>query len=129
MLLKRISTYIITLFCLSAIYSLFVIKNNVIAIRKEMQEVNGQIQNEVDAIHLLKAEFAYLSSPERLKALNKEHLKLEDTKMAQMTGDPLNERKSQNTLKLASAKRTNNNTQWYYKSGPKKYLKMASSKM
>ena len=129
MLINRMSIYIIVFLCLSAIYSLFVIKNNVITLRMEMEEVNSQIHNEIDSIHLLKAEFAYLSSPERLKSLNKEYLKLEDTKMIQMASDPLKAKQEKNTVRLSSnTKNLKNSTSWCYKSGSKKYLKMASSK-
>jgi hypothetical protein len=53
-------------------------------------EQTTKTQDEIDKIHLLKAELAYLASPERLKALNDEYVKLSDTNLAQMEIDPIN---------------------------------------
>ena len=88
MLLEKSPVYIVVIVCLLSVYTLFTIKENVMGIKSELTEVNSQVQDEVDKIHLLKAELAYLTSPARLKALNDEYIKLSDTNLAQMELDP-----------------------------------------
>ena len=92
MLFSRTPMFVVIIVCLGTIYTLFNIKNNVMAIRTELAEVKKQMRYEADTIHVLKAELAYLTSPSRLKSLNNEYLKLEDTKVAQMISDPRKEK-------------------------------------
>ena len=107
---------------------LFNIKNNVMTIRAELAEVQKQMRYEIDTIHVLKAELSYLASPARLRKLNSEYLKLKDTKVAQMIGDPRKEEVAFEASSFASAKIANGNTKWRYKKGPSKYLTLVSSK-
>ena len=46
-------------------------------------------KNEEDAIRILKAELAYLGSPERIQKLAYKYLTLEKPKVTQMIKDPL----------------------------------------
>ena len=58
MLLEKSPIYIVFIVCLMSIYALFNIKENVMSIKGELTEVNNQVQDEIDKIHLLKAELA-----------------------------------------------------------------------
>lgn len=128
MLLNRTPIHIVFSLCLITIYILFNIKDSVMTIRAELREVSKQIQYEFDSIHLLKAELAYLTAPDRLKDLNDEYLKLKDTKVSQMVADPLKDNRETYNQKIASSKLRKVNTGWRYKKGPSKYLTMASRK-
>ena len=129
MLLEKSPIYIVFIVCLMSIYALFNIKENVMSIKGELTEVNNQVQDEIDKIHLLKAELAYLASPERLKALNDEYVKLSDTNLAQMEIDPnLQDKEVLEVRRVASVKLRSENTKWRYKKGPSKYVTMASGK-
>ncbi len=125
-MLLRMPLYLVLTLCLVTVYTLFNIKDRVMSIRSELIEVKKQVQNESDTIHLLKAELAYLASPERLKRLNDGYLNLKDTKVSQMVVDPL---KRRDTKRIASAKiLRKNDVKWRYKKGPSKYLTMVSRK-
>ena len=129
MLLEKSPIYIVFIVCLMSIYALFNIKENVMSIKGELTEVNNQVQDEIDKIHLLKAELAYLASPERLKALNDEYVKLSDTNLAQMEIDPIiQDKEVLEVRRVASVKLRSENTKWRYKKGPSKYVTMASVK-
>lgn len=129
MLLEKSPIYIVVIICLMSVYTLFTIKENVMSIKGELVEVNSQVQDEVDKIHLLKAELAYLTSPERLKALNDEYIKLSDTNLAQMEIDPIaRDKEILGVRKVASVKLRSENTKWRYKKGPSKYVTMASGR-
>ncbi|PCJ26289.1 MAG: hypothetical protein COA94_05380 [Rickettsiales bacterium] len=124
MLLNRVPVYIILILCLITVCTLFSIKSNVIIIRAELSEVNKQLQSERDTIHVLKAELAYLSSPERLQKLNNVYLKLKDTKVSQMISDPLKQAEPVYIASNAPKARV----RWNYKRGASKYLIRVSSK-
>lgn len=128
MLLNRTPIYRVLSLCLITVYTLFNIKDNVMSIRAELREVSKQVQYESDTIHILKAELAYLSSPERLKRLSSDYLGLKDTKVSQMIRDPLNVKEEKYVKQLASSQLKGRNIKWRYKKGPNKYLTMVSSK-
>ena len=54
-----------------AISTLFFIKSKVIIQNKELNWLNNQISQEKNNIQILKAEFAYLTTPERINKLQK----------------------------------------------------------
>jgi hypothetical protein len=126
MLFNRAPILIIAAMCLGTICVLFNIKNGVMAIRSELSQVKKQICLESDAIHVLKAELSYLTSPSRLQALNSKYLKLEDTKVAQMISDPRVESKILKSTSFAKLNRSN--VKWRYKKGPSKYVTLTSGK-
>ena len=125
---SRIPMFIIIIVCLGTIYTLFNIKNNVMTNRTELSEVKKQIRYENDAIHVLKAELAYLTSPSRLKKLNNKYLKLKDTKVTQMISNPRKEKVVFKSHRFTGSKSSKGNTNWRYKKGPTKYLTLASGK-
>lgn len=55
---------------------LFHVKYQVQYIERDIAEVKRQIHDDEEAIHVLKAEWSYLDSPERLRKLSDEHLHL-----------------------------------------------------
>lgn len=129
MLLEKSPVYIVAIVCLISVYALFTIKENVMSIKGELTEVNSQVQDEVDKIHLLKAELAYLTSPSRLKALNDQYVKLSDTNLSQMEIDQnTKDERILEVRQLASVKIRSENTKWRYRKGPSKYVTMAAGK-
>ena len=71
---NRWAMYSLLLICIVGV--LFFVKNNVQNMSKELSTVRMEIVNEMRDIHILKAEFAYLASPDRVAKLAKKHLNL-----------------------------------------------------
>jgi cell division protein FtsL len=65
-------------------FGLFHIKYQVKNLRHDLEEVNFQIAQEKEAIHVLKAEWTYLNQPDRLRQLATKYLTLEKTKVSQL---------------------------------------------
>ncbi|HJK86281.1 MAG TPA: hypothetical protein QKA08_00735 [Candidatus Megaira endosymbiont of Nemacystus decipiens] len=126
MWIKKYPLYMVTFLCLLTIYSLFYIKEEVLNSKIELQKINTELQREEDKIHILKAELAYLTSPERLKKLNNDYVKLKETKLSQISDDLLYEKKHYNTKQIAQNKPKK--LQWRYKKGPTKYVTLVSAK-
>lgn len=74
--------WLIILFC--SAYGVFQVKYRVADLRKDLAEINRQLEQERDAIHVLKAEWSYLNQPDRLRNLAQRHLKLEALTVAQI---------------------------------------------
>lgn len=124
MSLYKVISYIAITLCLLTIYGLFTIKDSVVTLTLELEEVKKQVRNEEDAIRILKAELAYLGSPERIQKLAHKYLILEKPKVTQITKDPLLEEKSEQSKIFASVKTLRKSNKWRYKKGPAKYLTM-----
>ena len=124
MSLYKIISYITIILCLLTIYGLFTIKDSVVTLRLELEEVKKQVRNEEDTIRILKAELAYLGSPERIQKLANKYLILEKPKVTQITKDPLLKENLDQTKTFASAKSFRKPSKWRYKKGPIKYLTM-----
>jgi cell division protein FtsL len=60
------------------ILTLFSIKSRVITQNKELNWLNSQISQEKNNIQILKAELAYLTTPERINKLQKKYLNLKN---------------------------------------------------
>ena len=121
----KILGYKIAFLCLLTACSLFIIKDNVMMIKYELKEVKKQINSEKDAIKIFKAEFAYLSSPERISVLASKYLVLETSKTAQITRDPLISVEQKKERIIADINSRKYNTKWRYKKGPAKYLNVS----
>ncbi|MCE2992718.1 MAG: hypothetical protein ACK5WS_05055 [Alphaproteobacteria bacterium] len=65
----------------------FFIKNKVMKISKEVRSVNVQIIAEKEAIHILNAEYAFLTNPKRMKKLISKHLSLHEISKNQLIED------------------------------------------
>jgi hypothetical protein len=124
----RIYTAISLLIISLTVYILFTIKDRVSTLNYQLNEIVKQINYERDTIHTLKAERAYLTSPERLRRLSSSYLNLDSIKISQMTKDPLvssaeNDKPDQvrniNLVKQTSVK-------WRYKNSNNKYLHVVS---
>ncbi len=57
-------------------YSVFHIKYQVKELTRDIVQLNRQIADDKEAIHVLKAEWAYLTQPARLKVLAEQYLEL-----------------------------------------------------
>lgn len=84
----RPTTVIAILILLSSVYGLFQVKYRVQDLNKDLAEINRQIEEEQEAMHVLKAEWAYLNQPERLRALVGRHLQLGAINVSQLR-DPV----------------------------------------
>lgn len=122
MSLNKIPFYLAFILCLVTVFGLFTVKDNVMTLKVELQEVKKQVQNEEDAIRILKAELAYLGSPERIQKLAEKHLNLEKPKVTQMISDPLADENKK--AKAIASKADKKPIKWRYKKGPSKYLTM-----
>jgi cell division protein FtsL len=114
-----------------AAYCLFAIKKEVQDLNYQLAETSKQINEERNGLNILKAEFAYLSAPARLKKLSDTHLELSSVKTTQMIQNPLNEHpkiasdeKLGAPIKLADK----HMVRWRYKKSGKQYLHQASHK-
>ena len=57
-------------------FPLYLMKYEVQAVEEELQRVNREIVRNEEAIHVLKAEWAFLNRPDKLAALTERHLEL-----------------------------------------------------
>lgn len=136
-MLSKIYHSLVLAVCITAVYGLFVIKDRVATLTYQFNEINRQLNVERDMIHTLKAEFAYLSSPDRLKKLVTNYLGLESVRLAQMAKDPLfanNESSNQTSHTNLSLSASNNqlggryhNVKWRYKKAASKYLRTSGT--
>ena len=62
------------------ITGLFVIKNEVISLERELKQINEQMLEDRREIHVLSAEWAHLSDPQRLRELAGEYANLRPLK-------------------------------------------------
>jgi hypothetical protein len=58
-------------------FGLYAIKHRVIALESRLNEINRGIARDLQAIHVLRAEWSYLNEPARLRELAKRHLGME----------------------------------------------------
>jgi len=80
----RTSTIIWLLILFISAFCLFQVKYKVQDLRKDLAEINRQLEQERDAIHVLKAEWAYLNQPDRLRSIAERHLELVPVKVGQI---------------------------------------------
>jgi cell division protein FtsL len=72
------------LFCALAM-AVFKIEYKVRALRSELGEVNRQILQNYEDIHVLKTEWVYLNQPQRIKELASRYLDMDYVNYAQLT--------------------------------------------
>jgi len=63
---------------------MFVLKNQVQALEGELNRINASIQDDVKSIHVLKAEWSHLNSPQRLRSLASKHISLNPVRAEQI---------------------------------------------
>lgn len=86
LLKSSVTTYLLIL-AISAAF-LFAIKHKVQMLSKELKEINAKIISEKENIHILKAEYTYLTNPKRIKKLVDSNLALQTVKPDQIV-EPL----------------------------------------
>lgn len=121
MLLNRVPIIGMVIIFVGMLYTLFYIKNHVITVSTKILEVKQKILCETETIHILQAELSYLTSPNRLKILNKNYLKLQNTKMEQIISNPRKKTVLSKNHRLTKTSE-NNIKKWCYKKAPSKYL-------
>ncbi len=82
LLKSSVTTYLVIL-AVSAAF-LFAIKHKVQMLSKELKELNQKIISEKENIHILKAEYTYLTNPKRIKKLIDSNLALQTIKPNQI---------------------------------------------
>lgn len=126
----RISKLSIAVLFVATAVGLFVIKDKVGNLQYQLNEINKQVTQETNNIHMLKAEIAYLISPNRLRKLVEAHLNLDNIKSHQLTNDPLvnNVAITNKVSRVNIAAYSKQNIKWRYKKAPTKYLKTVSQR-
>lgn len=80
----RPTTILALIILAGSAFGLFQVKYRVQALHRDLAEINRQLQEELSATHVLKAEWAYLNQPERLKTLVENHLQLKTITVSQL---------------------------------------------
>ena len=72
--------------CLTCLvgFGMFVMKNKVQSLEKELAQINETIKDDVKTIHVLNAEWSHLNSPERLRELAAKHIALNPVQAEQI---------------------------------------------
>lgn len=79
------STLFVFFFALALIIvGMFQVKYKVQSLKKDLLEINRQLASNYEETHILKAEWAYLNDPERIKKLADIYLDMGYTKVAQL---------------------------------------------
>lgn len=126
-MIVRLFNIMIFIVFLMAACGLFIIKDKVGALTYLGNEINKQIVYEENTIHTLKAELAYLTSPDRLRKLASNYLGLENIKTSQMIKDPLiPEQQKIHHLTQEPFFVAKRKVKWRYKKAPIKYLQTVS---
>lgn len=66
------------------IFAVFQVKYKVRDLTRELKEVERQLAIEKEVRHVLRAEWAYLTRPDRIKRLSERYLKLKEVSVAQL---------------------------------------------
>ena len=85
--MKKSTILLATFLIGTSAYSLFYIKYQVRELTRNVIELNRQIAGDKETIHVLKAEWAYLSQPSRLKMLSEQYLHLKYIAANQVKSD------------------------------------------
>lgn len=84
--MNRLSLPIWLLVIVVAGFCMFQVKFAVQELEARLDSANRQIQQDEDALRVLKAEWSYLNEPDRLADLNRRHLGLAPVSARQMVG-------------------------------------------
>lgn len=79
------ATFLLMLFLVSSsAYILFKINHHVIVLQRDLKETNKAIINEKENLHVLRAEWSFLTRPKRISQLATERLQLQTVQPAQI---------------------------------------------
>lgn len=81
----RLGTLLWMCMIMAAALGLYMVKYRVQHIKDEVAEVAREIEQEQEALHVLSAEWAYLTRPQRLQELSAKYLSLVPAQPVQMT--------------------------------------------
>jgi cell division protein FtsL len=125
----RVFNCIVFVICCATVYGLFIIKSQVRSFCYQIDELNKQISEERDKAHMLKAEMAYLTSPDRLRQLSTKYLVLDNVHSHQMIVDPLLQTVNIKTEKQYAVANLSvkHNIRWRYKKAPSKYIQRVAA--
>ncbi len=100
-------TFYIFCFCFALLsgVGMFVLKYEVIRQEEELASIQSDIQKQKQAIHVLKAEWSYLTAPERLKKLNEQVTHLKPMKTGQILSLKELPKSTQTPISFVSYKR------------------------
>lgn len=79
----RVSTILGFLVCAALAFGLYLVKYAVQDVQNDLASRRAELASEREAIHLLNAEWAYLTRPDRLEDLQRKHLSLRAISSAQ----------------------------------------------
>lgn len=85
-MIKRIPILIAILLMAAGLAMLVHIKHKVQHLQSDLVELERQVHREEDAIHVLQAEWSYLTTPERLRQLSEKYLSVDTIQVAQVRG-------------------------------------------
>lgn len=100
--MKRIYSLYFILLSLG-IFGLFQVKFMAQALHREISNINMHIKEERENLHILKAEWTFLNSPERLKRLSGKYLSLDSVGVASLKS--LDNGNISDAIKVDSAKK------------------------
>ncbi|OPZ76300.1 MAG: Cell division protein FtsL [Alphaproteobacteria bacterium ADurb.Bin438] len=101
-MIKGILTFLaITVFLVICSTSLL-LKTKVTKLEKDIASLNQNIGDNKMAIHILKAEWAHLNEPERIRYLAEKHMRLKPIKASQVKGYDIFYDNNQNNFKKVS---------------------------
>ena len=100
-------------FCLTCLvgFGMFVMKNKVQSLEKELAQINETIKDDVKTIHVLNAEWSHLNSPERLRELAAKHIALNPVQAEQIinySALPFDYERDESNRRIAAQKNISN---------------------
>jgi cell division protein FtsL len=113
--MSRIINYLSIFAIFVAGYATFAIKEAVHDLNYQLSEANRHITEESSSLNILKAEFAFLQSPKRLRILAEKHLELSSIKSDQMVQDPMNNEIDGIKIALGPKPKLFRQVRWNYK--------------
>lgn len=72
----RVSTVLCVILVAAMVFGVYLVKYQVQTLQQELASKQRELSGERESIHLLGAEWAYLTRPDRLEALQEKHLRL-----------------------------------------------------
>lgn len=91
--MKKLSRLVWLVMIAVSIVGLFQVKHAVYNLKRDIEEASRQLDTERESINVLRAEWSYLTQPDRLRSLAQTHLGLQSVDLAQvipLNYDPVN---------------------------------------